>query len=161
MAKHDVDAVLNRVRDMVNRGNIDSARRLLAPLIEVKNGEALFIYSMFSNPGESDDEFERRSISLLREASVAGCVSAIYALGNCYLSGDIVERDDFVSSLLFKHAAEHGHAAAKLAHGLNLFYGSNGVEKDELLGIDFVKAADSEGVEGAAEELRELMRPKY
>ncbi|WP_128841409.1 sel1 repeat family protein [Burkholderia catarinensis] len=161
MDKHGVDAVLNRVRDLINRDNIDLARKLLAPLVEEKNGEALFIYSMFSNPGESDDDFERRSISLLREASVAGCVSAIYALGNFYLNGDLVERDDFVSSLLFKHAAEHGHSAAKLAHGLNLFYGSNGIEKDELLGVTFVKAADSEGVEGAAEELRELMRPKY
>lgn len=156
MVDGKAEKILGRVRDLLDRGNTGLARKLLLPLVKVRNGEALFIYSMFSNPGESDEEFEVRSVELLREAAALGCSPAIYALGSCYLSGDLVDKDLFVSSLLFKCAAERGHAQAMLAHGLNLFNGSNGIDRDEILGVEFIKKAGDEGVEDAEEELRKM-----
>ncbi len=56
-----------------------------------------------------------------------GYAPAIYSLAVCYDLGDLVTRDADKASLLFKQAAELGHSKAKLNHGLDLFYGSNGI----------------------------------
>ncbi|MDO3618087.1 hypothetical protein Q3O97_19780 [Ralstonia pseudosolanacearum] len=137
---------------LVDNGDIRKAYELLAPLLAEGVPAAEFLYSRFSfSDVESIDQFEARSIRLLRSASAAGYAPALHALAVHYDMGDMVNRDPCEASRLFRAAAEAGHPKAMLAHGLDLFYGSNGMVKNEERGLFLVGRAADEGVEGAQE----------
>lgn len=153
----DVRKDLDSARKEIEEGDCKIAYSILLPHIEKKNAEAIFLYSMFSLQGqESTEEFEQRSFMLLRESAELGYPPALYTLGVYYDAGDMVERDAIKASSLFKAAAEKGHVRAKLSYGLDLYYGSNGIPKDESLGLSFIKQAVDEEVDGAKETLDKL-----
>lgn len=132
MDESKIRSLLNKARKDIDRGRLLPAKRKLLPLVECKNAEAMFLYSIFSiNSEETEDEFEKRRLSLLVESSKLGYAPAIYALAVCYYFGDGVEENHNLSSSLFQTAAEKGHGKAKLSHAQNLFYGGNGIEKTE------------------------------
>jgi len=148
---------LDEARKEIEEGDCKIAYKILLPHIENKNPEAIFLYSMFSLQGEESlGEFEQRSFKLLKESAELGYPSALYTLGVYYDAGDMVERNIIKASSLFKSAAEKGHSRAKLSYGLDLFYGSNGIIKDETLGLSFIKQSVVENVEGAVETLEEV-----
>jgi TPR repeat protein len=150
--------VLGKAMQLIEVGECQKAYKLLAPLLDEGMPEAQFIYSTFSVSGEeSIEQFEKRSISLLELASNAGYAPAMYALATCYDAGDIVARDEGKASSLYRKAAELGYPKAKLSHGLNLFYGSNGVIKNQENGLCLMKEALTEGVEGAMEEIEQAL----
>ena len=137
-------------------GEFRDAFEALRPLLERGVPEALFLYSTFSVAGsESDAEFEHRSLSLLRRAADLGYAPALYALGACYEVGDLVEADPQHAALLLKAAAEKGHFKAQFRHGLNVYYGSNGIPRNEESGMELIRAAAQEGVPDAADFLNE------
>jgi len=130
------------------------AYELLAPLLDKRDPAAMFLYSTFSiSEVESESNFEKRRINLLRLASEAGYAPAIYELAVCYDLGDLVEKNSTLASTLYEKAAKAGYAKAKLYHGLNLFYGSHGVKKNELEGLSLIKQAADEDVDDANEIL--------
>lgn len=130
---------------------------MLKPLIDRGDPAALFLYAHFSISAlESDREFDVRRIGILKRLNDVGYAPGIYELGICYEIGDLVKQDPILASALYKKAAESGYPKAKLSHGLDLYYGSNGIEKNEALGLAFIKQAADENVEGAYARWSEL-----
>ncbi|MFC0130839.1 SEL1-like repeat protein [Ralstonia solanacearum] len=129
----------------------------MRPLIEKSDPAALFLYAHFSIPAsETEVEFDERRIGILRSLNDLGYAPGVYELGICYEIGDLVERDQILSSALYKKAAELGYSKAKLRYGLDLYYGSNGIKTDEPLGLAFIKQAADDNVEGAETQWNEL-----
>lgn len=146
--------LISEAQRKIDSGEFREAYEVLRPLLDIEVPEALFIYSTFSIAGaESEEEFERRSAELLRRAADFGHPSSLYALGACHEVGDLVEANPIYAASLFQAAAEKGHPKAKFRHGLNLYYGSNGVPRNERLGLELIRAAAQEGVEDAREFL--------
>lgn len=139
---------------LVEQGKLKKALVVLQPLLHADDPEALFLYSTFSIRGsETAAEFERRSFNLLHRSAALGFAPAIYALGCCYETGDLVDADPVQASTLFRQAADMGHSKGKFRHGLNLYYGTNGIEKHSSEGLRLIRAAAAEGVEDAEEFL--------
>jgi len=154
MAKKIFSNPLERARWELEHGKLYLAHKILLPLIDRKNPEAMFLYSTFRVSNiESTDEFERRSFKLLQQASDLGYPPAIYALGICYDTGDLVEMDQVTASGLFKRAAELGYSKARLSYGMILFYGSYGAEKNEKEGLNYIRQAIAGNVDDAEEVL--------
>lgn len=145
------DNLFLRASQLIDSGDCAEAYKLLKPLIDEGQAEALFLFSKFSIRSESDEEFERRSLKCLERAAAAHYPPALYALGVCYDAGEMTAYDPLMAARLFEQAAIGGYAKAKLSHGLNLYYGSNGVMKDVTAGLEFIRAAADDGVEGAIE----------
>lgn len=144
----DAEAALNTL------GDCSVVYELIKPLLTKNNPAALFLYSKFSIAGmETEDEFDIRRMELLNKSADSGYLPAVYELAVCFDLGDLVEQDHIIAGRLYKKAAEAGYAKAKLSHGLNLFYGSNGMNKDELQGMALIQTAALENVEEAKEFL--------
>ena len=71
---------------------------MVRPLIDKGEAEALFLYSKFALKSETDEEFERRSVACLERAAEAGYGPALYSLGVCYDSGDLVAFDPVMAA---------------------------------------------------------------
>lgn len=157
MDESQIPFLLDKARKNINRGRFLSAKKILLPLVECKNPEAMFLYSNFSiKNDETEENFDKRSISLLIESSKLGYVPAMYALAVCYCYGDGVKEDRTLASSIFKELAERGYSRAKLDYGLDLYYGSNGIQKDKEFGLYYIRQAVIDKVDGAAEKLKEL-----
>lgn len=153
----DSQKAIRQATEMIEIGKCEKAYEILKPLLLQKNSEAIFLYSQFSlSKMETEEEFEKRSVALLQIAARAGFPPAIYALAVCYDTGDLQEKDASLASELFLKAAEAGYSKAKLSHGLNLYYGSNGITKNHVLGLKFIRQAVDEKVEDAHKILTEL-----
>ncbi len=116
MTSTDAADPIELARQLIDGGDLRKAYALLAPLLAEGMPEAEFLYSMFClSEEESVDQFEARSIRLLRSASDAGYPPARYELAVCYDLGDRVNRDACLASRLFRAAADAGYPKAKLA----------------------------------------------
>lgn len=157
MDKLQVRQRLDDAKNEIEQGDCGLAYKLLQPLIDQENPEALYLFSMFSLPNdESIEDFEQRSVSLLTKSAACEYAPAQYALGVYYDGGDLVKQDKLKAATLFKAAAISGYSKAQLSHGLDLYYGSNGISKDVTLGLDFIRKAADAGVEEAVEMLDDL-----
>lgn len=149
--------LLHDAKSEIESGRFAEAYNALRILLENNVPEALFLYSTFSlAETESEDEFDRRSIDLLRKSAGFGYAPAMFALGSCYETGDLVDADPGYAASLFKSAAENGYAKAKFRHGLNMYFGSNGVSKNIPNGLELITSAAQGGVEAAEEFLINL-----
>lgn len=145
------DDLFLQAAQIIESGDCSDAYRLLKPFIEQGRPEALFLFSKFSRKSETDEEFERRSLDCLERAAAANYPPALYALGVCYDLGELSVHDPMKAARLFERAASGGYAKAKLSHGLNLYYGSNGVAKDVSAGRELIREAAADGVQEAIE----------
>ncbi|WMR35271.1 tetratricopeptide repeat protein [Metapseudomonas otitidis] len=147
---HDItdnESVMQEAERLLEEGDPQVARSILAPYVAQRVPAALFLYSSVSAPGEGIEAFERRSFEMLSEAAELGHAPAITALAKCFDTGDRVEQDCQRAAILFEQAAACGHPQAKLYHGLNLFYGSNGIRADRKEAIRLLLEAEAEGVQ--------------
>lgn len=152
--RHRIDAA----KQLMDPGDYSAASRRLTELVEQKVPEALFLASTFStSSSESDEQFERRSLEMLRESANLGYLPAMYALANCYEVGDLVEQDSAAAMLWYKRASEGGDDRAKFRYGLALLSGVGGTQ-DALLGTKLINEAADAGVEGASEALEDELR---
>lgn len=157
MDKTRTDKLLHDAEMRMEEGEFKKAFELIEPLLAEGNAAALFLYSHFSLSGmEREEEFEKRSIEMLKTAAEAEFLPAIYSLAVCYELGDRVAMDKAHAANLFKQAAEAGYAKAKVSHGLNTYYGSYGVPRDAVLGLELIREAALEGCDEASEALRDL-----
>ena len=157
MDKHLTEKLLQDAGIEMNSGSCAKAYELIEPLLAEGNPAALFLYSHFSLPEtELEEEFEKRSIEMLKTAAEAGFAPAIYSLAVCYELGDRIAMNKVLAAELFKQASEAGYSKAKVSHGLNIYYGSYGVPKDAVLGLELIREAASEGCDEALEVLRDL-----
>ncbi|OEC42316.1 hypothetical protein A7D27_12120 [Pseudomonas sp. 1D4] len=150
----DTESVIREAERLLGEGDPQVARSILAPYVAQRVPAALFLYSSVSAPGEDIEAFERRSYEMLSEAAELGHVPAITALAKCFDIGDRVEQDCQRAAILFEQAAACGHPQAKLYHGLNLFYGSNGIKPDRKEAIRLLQEAEVEGVQDERTALR-------
>ncbi|MCB1591088.1 MAG: sel1 repeat family protein [Alphaproteobacteria bacterium] len=144
-----------------NGRNFKGLFKLIKPYVLNKDPDALYIYSCFTLPEWNEDEstFFKRRFKYVRHAAKAGHLDALHEVGLIYHTGfGGVEQDKRKAAQIFKAAAEKGHATSKLYYGLDLFYGSCGIEKDEGLGISYVTQAVDEGVKDARYTLNKLLK---
>ena len=158
MDRHLFEFRLSEIRKLIEElGDVSKASELLDPLLVKRDPEALYWRSTFSlKEQETAAEFESRRIRMLMESAISDFPPALFALGVMFQSGDTVPKDEVRSSFYFRNAAIGGWPEAKFRHGLNLFYGSNGINKDEVLGLALIEEAARDGVEAAKDRLDEL-----
>lgn len=151
-----------RAYHMLRTGrNFKGLFKLIKPHVLAKDHDALYIYSCFTLPewNEDDEAFFKRRFKYLRFAAQAGHIEALHEVGLIYHTGfGGVEQDKRKAAQIFKAAAEKGHPASMLFYGLDLFYGSCGIEKDESLGISYVTQAVDNGVKDARYTLNKLLK---
>lgn len=138
---------------LIDEGDWSAAKILLAPLVEIRDPEAIFLWSMLSPANEADDEFEIRHVAQIRDAAAMGYIPAIYTLGFCHRFGDGVARDVALAASLFQVGAEAGYPAAQYEYGLALLHGI-GARQDLSEAARLIRAAADGGDEVAQDFLR-------
>ncbi|MFV0477815.1 MAG: tetratricopeptide repeat protein [Parahaliea sp.] len=157
MDKLEIRQSLDNAKKEIEQGDCNLAYKILQPLIDEENPEAMYLFSMFSVLNdESIEDFEQRSVRLLTKAAACEYPPAQYALGVYYDGGGLVEQDKLKAAMLFKAAAINGYSKAQLGYGLDLFYGSNGIQKNVELGLNYIRRAADAGIEEAVKTLDEL-----
>lgn len=148
--------IKQKAEALLDTGEVEALYELLSPYLEQNDAYAQFLYSSFSleSNGETDEEFEARSMKLLESASEGGVAEASYRLGVIYLYGDFVDTNSKSSSDYFERAIAQGHSHSKFTYGFNLYYGSGDVKQDKNRGLTLLEEAAREGVELAREELK-------
>lgn len=136
-------------------GEVSKLYKYIKPLIDQNDPDAMYYFSCIGLPSwnESDEEFEVRRWKFLNQAADLGSPEALYKIAVCYSAGDLVERDCLKAATLFKKAAEAGHVLSQFECGLDLLYGSNGCEKDEVSGLNYIRQAAGNDLEEAREFL--------
>lgn len=150
------NAIKHQAEELLEKGEVEALYELLSPYLENKDPYAQFLYSSFSleSTGESEDEFEARSMELLASASEGGVAEASYRLGVIYLYGDFVDTNSKRSGEYFERAIAQGHSHSKFTYGFNLYYGFGDVSQDKTRGLLLMEEAAKEGITLAAEELK-------
>lgn len=148
--------IKQKAEALLDSGEVEALYELLSPYLKQNDAYAQFLYSSFSleSAGETDEEFEARSMKLLESASEGGVAEASYRLGVIYLYGDFVDTNSKSSSDYFERAILQGHAHSKFTYGFNLYYGAGDVKQDKTRGLILLEEAAQEGVALACEELK-------
>jgi TPR repeat protein len=141
---------------LLENGDVEELYQLIAPFIEANDPYAQLLYSSFSleRLNESDDDFEKRSVTLLKAASEGGLADASYRLGVLYLYGDMTSGTDENSSVYFERAISQGHSHSKFTYGFNLYYGTDQTVQNKPRGLQLLKEAAEEGITLAEDELK-------
>jgi len=141
---------------------LEMAKNILKPYWKKSHPRALWLKSGMPNLGEdtpplNEDEFDKEYIDLVRLAAEGGCPEAQYRHGcNLYDSGKISEAVKFY----FKSAQED-YAPAQWCYGLDVLHG-NGVDKNEKLGLSYIRMAAEQRYEYAVEFMIEAhLNGKY
>lgn len=147
--------VKQKAEALLENGEVEALYELLAPYLERNDAYAQFLYSSFSleSSGETDEQFETRSMKLLESASEGGVAEASYRLAVIYLYGDFSDNNAKSSSEYFERAISQGHAHSKFTYGFNLYYGFGDVKQDKARGLKLLEEAAQEGVQLARDEL--------
>ena len=148
--------IRTKADQLFENGDVEELYELIAPFIAANDPYAQLLYSSFSlaRLNESDEDFEKRSVALLKSASEGGLADASYRLGVLYLYGDMIAEQDESSTFYFERAISQGHSHSKFTHGFNLYYGNDQTKQDKPRGLQLLKEAADEGIELAAEELK-------
>ena len=148
-------SIKEKADQLFEDGEVEELYQLIAPLIEANDPYAQLLYSSFSleRLNESDEDFEKRSVALLKAASEGGLADASYRLGVLCLYGDLSSNKDETSSVYFERAISQGHSHSKFTYGFNLYYGTE-TKQDKPRGLQLLKEAADEGIELAKEELK-------
>ena len=148
--------IKQKAEALLEDGEVEALYDLLLPYLEQNDPYAQFLYSSFSleSTGETDDEFESRSINLLESASVGGVAEASYRLGVIYLYGNSADQSSKSASDYFERAIAQGHLYSKFTYGFNLYYGIGDVKQDKSRGLVLLEQAAREGLELASDELK-------
>lgn len=77
----DTESAIREAERLLDEGDPQVARSILAPYVAQRVPAALFLYSSVSAPGESIEAFERRSFEMLSEAAELGHVPANHCFG--------------------------------------------------------------------------------
>lgn len=148
---------LDAAREAILNDNAQDAKDILDNFPDKNNPEALYLLSMFSFPeSETHDEYDKRRIELIKQSAKMGYAPAVFSLGVEYDTGNLIEKDPAQAAKLFKQAAEAGHAHSQWIYGIDLIYGTNGIIKNEQLGVEYIKESAAAKFEGALTTLSEF-----
>lgn len=148
--------IKQKAEALLENGEVEALYKLLSPYLDQSDPYAQFLYSSFSleSVGETEEEFEARSMRLLETASEGGVAEASYRLGVIYLYGNFVDNSSKSSSDYFERAIAQGHSHSKFTYGFNLYYGFGDVKQDKTRGLTLLEEAAQEGVGIALDELK-------
>jgi TPR repeat protein len=148
--------IKEKAEQLFEDGEVEELYQLIEPFIKANDPYALFLYSSFSleRLNESDEDFEKRSVELLKAASEGGLADASYRLGVLYLYGDLSAEQDKNSSFYFERAIAQGHSHSKFTYGFNLYYGTDDIGQNKTRGIQLLQEAAQEGIKLAEDELK-------
>jgi len=149
-------SIREKADQLFENGDVEELYELIAPFIEANDPYAQLLYSSFSleRLNESDEDFEKRSVALLKAASEGGLADASYRMGVLYLYGDMVAEQGESSAFYFERAISQGHSHSKFTHGFNLYYGTDQTPQNKPRGLQLLQEAADERIELAAEELK-------
>jgi TPR repeat protein len=122
-------------------------------LIEDRNPEALYLGAWYSWGDETTEAFDRRYLDWITQSAKQEYPPALFVLAVRYNTGDLVNVDKPKAAQLFKRAAELKHAASQYTHAIDLLYGTNGIEKSEVMGIKYLLESKEAKFQGAFELL--------
>lgn len=147
--------IKQKAEALLDEGEVEALYELLAPYLEQNDAYAQFLYSSFSleTTGETEEEFEERSMHLLERASEGGVAEASYRLGVIGLYGDFADPKAKSASEYFERAIAQGHSHSKFTYGFNLYYGVGDLKQDKARGLTLMEEAAQEGVGLARDEL--------
>lgn len=145
-----------KAKELFNEGESEKLTKFLTPFLKLDNPFALNLYSCFSQPGESTEEYDKRFIRQKISASELGSSEASYQMGVNYLNGDDIEIDLKLASKYFERAIEQGHSYTKFTYGFSLFYGTHGNKKNQTRGLSLMSEAANEGIELAIKEIDKI-----
>ena len=95
----------------IEEGNIDDARKILAPLVDKNVAAAIRINSSFFESGMSEEEMDRIYVEGMFKAAELGDKKALYRVGVFYDLGECgVRVDKRRATEIFKELAEEGDA---------------------------------------------------
>lgn len=153
--KHEpsIQKLLDTARRHLKHDRFTEASAVLVPLVANENPEALYLGASYSWDNETVQAFESRYLDWITRAAKQDFPPALFVLGVCYNTGDLVNIDKHKAAQLFKRAAELKHAASEYTHAIDLLYGTNGIEKNEAMGIKFLLKAKEHKFQGAFELL--------
>jgi TPR repeat protein len=131
---------------------IKLVREILKPYIKKKHPSALWLKASMPNLGEkkilSNEQFEKKRLSLVKKAAFGGCKEAQYDYG-C----ELYNKKAYVKALKFyKKSAKQGYAPAQWCFGLDTVYGI-GVDKDQEKGLYYIRLSAEQRYEFAVDFL--------
>lgn len=158
IASSDESRPLEHAYECFERGDFPHGHQTLSDLVKRNHPLALVLASMFSNRGESEDQFRARHLAQLEASADRGNSLALYSLGVYRDTGEMLEQDKKLAFAYFKKAAEMGMPQAMHIYGVMLYYGTGGAEKNQERGFAMVQSAARSEVAEAKEFLLFLDR---
>ena len=121
-----VKSELERAEKLFDEGDSESARRILAPLIQRNNGAAIRMDCSRFDPGMSEAEMEQKYVEGMVRSADCGDLEALYTVGAFYDIGarPQIPQDKAKASEIFKKAADRGHAHSMWIHATELLWGT-------------------------------------
>lgn len=111
------------------------ARTELADPAEQGDLEAMAIMGEMLKRGQGGKRDELRARDYIQKAQAGGSVRASYTLGQMYLTGNLVNRDEAKGVAMVKQAAELRYAPAQNSLGAWISNGTFGMEKNEATAL--------------------------
>jgi TPR repeat protein len=93
-----------------------------------------------------------QDVTAIRNAAEQGNAAAQFNLGELYLNGDGVSRDDTQAVAWFRKAAEQGNAPAQFNLGM-MYANGRGVPRDDVQAVVWFRKAAEQGLDAARSEL--------
>ena len=117
------------------------ARKELAEPAEQGDAEAMTLMAEMLMRGQGGARDELKARDYMLKAHEAGAVRATYNLGQMYLNGNLVGKDEAKGVALVKQAAELRYAPAQASLGSWISGGRFGFAKDEVVALAWFQAA--------------------
>ena len=117
------------------------ARKELAEPAEQGDAEAMTLMAEMLMRGQGGARDELKARDYMLKAHEAGAVRATYNLGNMYLIGNLVTKDEARGVALVKQAADQRYAPAQANLGAWIAGGHFGYTKDPVIALTWFQAA--------------------
>lgn len=107
---------------------------------------AIYLAGTISKPGETEVEYSRRYVANILLAAGKGSADTLFCLGRFYDVGDEgFAQDKDKASLLFKQAADLGHARSQWIHACELLWGRGTFAQDVEAGLAHLRKSVGQG----------------
>ena len=127
---------INAATQLINKGNINEAEKLLTGEVDKDNAEACFLLSQIKLFGKNQSI--ENGLTLLRKSISLGFVPAMDVLAGYYLHGEFLPQDHRSALMYYQLAANRGYGPSQFNYGIML---KNGEKTPQDLEDAFVYLA--------------------
>lgn len=125
--------------------DIDKAVALFEKAAEQDNDSAAYALAKLYLQGANVPQNIDKALYWCKIAADHGHAFAQYTMGQVYAKGEEVPADMNLALHYLKLSASQDNAFAKAKLGFIYLFGKNGVEKDEAVGLDYLRQAAEQG----------------